>query len=50
VRLADGRQVQLDEGFRVIGREADDDAAGGKEDDGGGDDASSKRAFSTRAR
>jgi hypothetical protein len=39
VRLADGRQVEvnLDEGFRVIGREADDDGSGDR-NDGPGDD------------
>jgi uncharacterized membrane protein YkoI len=39
VRLSDGRQVevQLDENFRVLGREADDDGAGDT-DEGAGDD------------
>jgi uncharacterized membrane protein YkoI len=38
VRLADGRQVEveLDENFRVVGQEADDD--GKKEEDGQDDD------------
>jgi hypothetical protein len=38
VRLADGRQVEvnLDEGFQVIGQETDDDGSG--ETDGPGDD------------
>ena len=38
VRLADGRQVEvnLDENFNVIGREADDDGPG--DDDGPNDD------------
>jgi hypothetical protein len=40
LRLVDGSQaeVQLDEGFNVLGSEPDDDGPGGDDDDGADDD------------